>query len=256
MNALCLVKQVPDAPEVPIGDDLTLRRDLVAQALNLADASAVELALRRKETLGGRVTAVTMGPERAEGMLRDLIARGVDEAALLNGPAFAGADTLATARALAAAARVLGPFDLLLFGRRASDGETGQVGPMVAALLDVPCVVNATCAQCDETHLRARQLTENGSILWQARLPAVLTLCEWSYSLRLASLRGLKAARSASIPRLRPEDIGLDCSLCGLAGSPTRVIRLRAPDKGARQTKWIAPEQMDSFLREVIASKP
>lgn len=68
MNALCLVKQVPDAPEVPIGDDLTLRRDLVAQALNLADASAVELALRLKETLGGRVMAVTMGPERAEGM--------------------------------------------------------------------------------------------------------------------------------------------------------------------------------------------
>ena len=91
--------------------------------LNPADACAVETALRLKETGGARVTVLTMGREKAEDMLRELIARGVDEACLVTDPAYAGSDTLATARVLHAAANRLGPFDLILTGRRAEIGR-------------------------------------------------------------------------------------------------------------------------------------
>ena len=159
MRILCLVKQVPDSLEVRMGSDLTLEREFVAQVLNPADESAVELALRLRDAHGGEVTALSMGPARAEGTLRELISRGVDHAALLCDPACAGSDTLATARALSAAAKALGPFDLLLFGRRAADGETGQVGAMTAALLGIPCVVHATDAEIEGDVLKASQLT-------------------------------------------------------------------------------------------------
>lgn len=144
MRILICLKQVPDTTEVKLTDDLTLEREFVAQVLNPADESALELGLELKEKHGGTVTVLTMGPKRAEGMLREALSRGADEAALMTSPRFAGADTLVTARCLAEAEKALGGFDLILCGRRAIDGETGQVGPMVAAMLDRPCVVNAT----------------------------------------------------------------------------------------------------------------
>ncbi len=253
MNILCLIKQVPDSLEVHMGSDLTLQRDFVAQVLNHADESAVELALRLRDTHGGQVTALTMGPPRAEGTLRELISRGVDECILLADKAYAGADTLATARALTAAAKALGPFDLLLFGRRAADGETGQVGPMTAALMGIPCVANITSADMDGETLCANQLTETGTVHWQTHLPAALTLCEWSYALRLPTMRGLRAAREASIRIMKPADIGItDPSQIGLKGSPTRVTHISVRPSGVRPTKWITAEQAMEIVGEVL----
>ena len=243
MRILCLVKQVPDSLEVRMGSDLTLEREFVAQVLNPADESAVELALRLRDAHGGEVTALSMGPARAEGTLRELIARGVDHAALLCDPACAGADTLATARALSAAARTLGSFDLLLFGRRAADGETGQVGPMTAALLGIPCVTNATAAEVAEDALKASQLTEAGTVRWQTKLPAALTLCEWSYPLRLPTLLGLRRAKNAPVAHLTHEDIALAREDCGLRGSPTRVTHVSARPSGVRHTVWLSAQE-------------
>ena len=254
MNILCLIKQVPDSLEVHMGSDLTLQRDFVAQILNHADESAVELALRLRDTHGGKVTALTMGPPRAEGTLRELVSRGVDEAILMTDKAFAGADTLATARALAAAAKALGPFDLLLFGRRAADGETGQVGPMTAALLGIPCAANVTLAEYEGDRLIAHQLTETGTIHWQTALPAALTLCEWSYALRLPTMRGLRIARQAEIRIITPAGIGIaDPSSIGLKGSPTRVTHISVRPSGVRPTKWITAEEAAAIAEEVLS---
>ena len=254
MNILCLIKQVPDSLEVHMGSDLTLQRDFVAQILNHADESAVELALRLRDTHGGKVTALTMGPPRAEGTLRELVSRGVDEAILMTDKAFAGADTLATARALAAAAKALGPFDLLLFGRRAADGETGQVGPMTAALLSIPCAANVTLAEYEGDRLIAHQLMETGTIHWQTALPAALTLCEWSYALRLPTMRGLRIARQAEIRIITPADIGItDPSSIGLKGSPTRVTHISVRPSGVRPTKWITAEEAAAIAEEVLS---
>ncbi len=254
MNILCLIKQVPDSLEVHMGSDLTLQRDFIAQVLNHADESAVELALRLRDSQGGKVTALTMGPPRAEGTLRELISRGVDDAILLTDKAFAGADTLATARALAAAAKTLGPFDLLLFGRRAADGETGQVGPMTAALLGLPCVANITAAEIENDTLTAHQLTETGTVHWEAKLPAAATLCEWSYALRLPTMRGLRAAKQAAIRVMTPNDIGIASpAQIGLKGSPTRVTHISVRPSGVRPTKWITAEEAMNIAGEVLS---
>ena len=252
MRILCLVKQVPDSLEVRMGSDLTLEREFVAQVLNPADESAVELALRLRDAHGGEVTALSMGPARAEGTLRELIARGVDHAALLCDPACAGSDTLATARALSAAARALGPFDLLLFGRRAADGETGQVGPMTAALLGIPCVANATGADLTEDVLTASQLTEAGTVRWQTKLPAALTLCEWSYPLRLPTLLGLRRAKNAPVAHLTHEDIALAREDCGLRGSPTRVTHVSARPSGVRHTVWLTAREAAGTAAQLL----
>ena len=254
MNILCLIKQVPDSLEVHMGSDLTLQRDFVAQVLNKADESAVELALQLRDTHGGTVTAMTMGPARAEGTLRELISRGVDNAILLTDKAFAGADTLATARALAAAAKALGPFDLLLFGRRAADGETGQVGPMTAAMLGIPCAANITAAEYAEDRLAAHQLTETGTVHWETALPAALTLCEWSYALRLPTMRGLRMARQAEIRVMTPADIGIENpAQIGLKGSPTRVTHISVRPSGVRPTKWSSAEEAAAIAWEVLS---
>ena len=234
MRILICLKQVPDTMEVKLTGDLTLEREFVAQVLNPADESALELGLELKEKHGGTVTVLTMGPKRAEGMLREALSRGADEAVLMTSPRFAGADTLVTAHCLAEAEKALGGFDLILCGRRAVDGETGQVGPMVAALLGRPCVVNATEGEIAEGCLRALQLTEAGSQEWKAPLPAVMTLCEWSHALRLPTISGLRRAAQADVQFCEPEDLGIDPAACGLKASPTRVTHISARPVGVR----------------------
>ena len=234
MRILICLKQVPDTTEVKLTGDLTLEREFVAQVLNPADESALELGLELKEKHGGTVTVLTMGPKRAEGMLREALSRGADEAVLMTSPRFAGADTLVTAHCLAEAEKALGGFDLILCGRRAVDGETGQVGPMVAALLERPCVVNATEGEIIEGCLRALQLTEAGSQEWKAPLPAVMTLCEWSHALRLPTISGLRRAAQADVRFCEPEDLGIDPATCGLKASPTRVTHISARPVGVR----------------------
>lgn len=234
MRILICLKQVPDTTEVKLTDDLTLEREFVAQVLNPADESALELGLELKEKHGGTVTVLTMGPKRAEGMLREALSRGADEAVLMTSPRFAGADTLVTACCLAEAEKALGGFDLILCGRRAIDGETGQVGPMVAAMLDRPCVVNATEGEIADGCLKAIQLTEAGSLQWKAPLPAVMTLCEWSHALRLPTISGLRRAAQANVRICEPEDLGIDPADCGLKASPTRVTHISARLVGVR----------------------
>ena len=244
MNILVCIKQVPDTTEVRLRADFTLERDFVAQVMNPADESALEWALRTRERTGGTVTVVSMGPPRAENMLRETIARGADRAALLTDPRFAGADTLVTARCLKSAAEFLAPVDVIACGRRAVDGETGQVGPMLASMLDWPCLYNLVSAEAGAA-LRGRQLTETAEREWECPYPAVLTFCEWSYRLRLPTLRGLRNARTAEIRRLTPDDLGIPPDMCGLRGSPTRVVHVDAQPVGVRPCrKMTAGEAM------------
>ena len=102
MKILVCLKQVPDTTEVKMSDAFTLERDFVAQVMNPADESALELGMKLRDSLGGKVTVLTMGPNRAESMLRESLARGADEAVHMTDPAFAGADTLVTASCLKA----------------------------------------------------------------------------------------------------------------------------------------------------------
>lgn len=248
MKILVCLKQVPDTTEVKLSSAYTLERDFIAQVMNPADESALELALKLRDQHGGEVTVITMGPARTETMLREAISRGADHAVQLTDSAFAGADTLVTARCLHEAARHLGGFDLVLCGRRASDGETGQVGPMLAAMGDMACVVNATNVEAGEHGLTITQLTETGTFTWKAQLPALATLCEWSHRLRLPTLMGLKKARKAEITLLKASDLGI--THCGLKASPTRVVHVSARPAGVRPCQKLPLQDVLSALKE------
>ena len=248
LRILVCLKQVPDTTEVKISSSFTLERDFVAQVMNPADESALELAFKLREKHGGNVTVLTMGPERAETMLREAISRGADEAVHMTDKAFAGADTLVTAKCLKTAAEALGGFDLILCGRRATDGETGQVGPMLASLMDMACVSNAVNAQLENDLLTVEQLTEGGVATWEMQLPALVTLCEWSHRLRLPTLMGLRKAQKAEIRRFTAAQLGIKES--GLKASPTRVTHISARPVGVRPCKkWPVADVLQA-LRE------
>ncbi len=248
MKILICLKQVPNTMNVKLSSDFTLERETAAQVMNLADESALELGLSLRDTHGGEATVLTMGPMRAESMLREALSRGADHAVLLSDPAFAGADTLITAKCLRAAADKLGGFDLILCGRRASDGETGQVGPMLASMMQIPCVVNAVKADIAGDTLTVKQLTEDGVTTWKAALPALVTLCEWSYRLRLPSIAGLRGAAKAEIKCLTPPDLGI--SACGIAASPTRVVHVSPRPLGLRPCKKLPLADVLAALEE------
>lgn len=240
MRILICAKQVPDTAEVHFTAQHTMERDFVAQIINHADESALELGLRLRDESAGEAVVLTMGPERSESMLREALARGADKAVHLCDRAFAGADTLVTAKCLRAAVDLLGGFDLILCGRRAADGETGQVGPMLAALLNIPCAANVVSVQCDAAGVRAEQLCESGKIRWEMPLPAVVTLCEWSYRLRLPTIQGLRRAQKESVQRLTASELGM--AACGLRASPTRVTRIHARTSAARPCRKLSIE--------------
>src|SRR5665648_225224 len=145
MKIIVCIKQVPDAKDVRLDPKTnTLAREGVQSIMNPYDQHAVEEAVRLKELLGGEVTVLSMGPPQAEEVLRLAISCGADHAVLVSDRAFAGADTWATSYTLAQAVNVIGPFDLLLCGKQAIDGDTAQVGPGLAVRLQIPYV---TCVQ-------------------------------------------------------------------------------------------------------------
>lgn len=248
---LVCLKQVPDTTEVKLSDSFTLERDFVAQVMNPADESALELGMKLRDQTGGTVTVLTMGPERAESMLREALSRGADNAVLMTDRTFAGADTLVTAKCLRTCVEKLGGFDLILCGRRATDGETGQVGPMLASMLDFACVANATDVNRTENGWTVRQLTERGTVLWETDAPLLATLCEWSYRLRLPTVMGLRKAGKAEIRRMTAEDLGLSAEACGLKASPTRVVKVSARPVGVRPCRTVTTDEAIGTLPEM-----
>ena len=224
-----------------------------ARILNPSDACALEAALRLREC-GDRVTVVSMGPDSVEQMLREAIARGADDAVQISAPALAGSDTLATARVLAAAARKLGPFDMILAGRRAVDGETSLTPFRMASLLDIPCVTDV--CMLDRNGLCQSETSQAVQTL-KADLPAVFCLREGSYPLRLMGILGMRRAKSAVIRRLSLNDLELDASLCGLAGSPTRVTRVFPLPAGKRHPVFLkSASELLRILREARIHPP
>lgn len=250
MQILVCVKQVPDTGEIRISKDNTLVRDGVTQIMNPADESALEAALLLRDSCGGSVRVLSMGPPRAETMLREAISRSADEAVLMADSAFAGADTLITARCLKAYIDKTGPYDAIFCGRRTLDGETAQVGPMLASMLGCACIPNANHIEADAACLRVRQQTEAGEITWEAGQPALITFCEWCYRLRLPTLKGLRRARTASIDLLKPQDIGILPENCGLKASPTRVMRISTNTMEMRSCKRIRATDVSAILKE------
>jgi len=231
MNIIVCVKQVPDTTEIKIDPQTnTLIREGVESIINPFDLYAIEEAIRLKEAYGGKVTALSMGPPQVESALRDAVAMGVDEIILLSDRKFAGADTWATSRTLAAAIDQM-EYDLVFFGQQAIDGDTAQVGPGVAAHLDIPQVgFVKTVESYAANRLIVQRLMEDGFDRIELGLPAVLTVVKDINTPRLLSFRGKRKAKKAELKILNADDLQLEENNIGLNGSPTQVVNIFSPE--------------------------
>jgi electron transfer flavoprotein beta subunit len=193
----------------------------------------VEAALQIREQKGGKVTVITMGPPQAETALRDTIAMGVDEAVLLTDRAFAGSDTWATSYTLSKALRKLAP-DIVLCGKQAIDGDTAQVGPEVAQMMDIPHVAYVRkIEEVGDGSIRVQRLMDEGYDVVESGLPVLLTVVRELNEPRFPSLKGKMAAKKAEIKKWTAADIGAEEESLGLTGSPTQVKNIFAPEAKA-----------------------
>ena len=236
--AVCL-KQVPDTTDLRLDPETnTLIREGVEAVLNPLDEFPLEAALQLREAQGGKVTAFTMGPPQARRVLHKAIAMGADQGVLVSDRKFAGADTWSTSLTLARAIEKLGPFDLVLCGKQAIDGDTAQVGPGIATHLGEPQVTYVTRIEpIDATHLRVQRLLENGTATVEVRLPAVLTVLKEANEPRLPTLGGRLRAFHSTPQTADAALLGLAEEEVGLAGSPTRVVRIAVPETNRGRTR-------------------
>ncbi|MET0153960.1 MAG: FAD-binding protein [Candidatus Binatia bacterium] len=225
MKYAVLVKQVPDVSQLQFDPGTRrLRREGVRLEVSSFDVRALVRAIELRKETGGEVVALTMGPPQAREALEHCLALGADRGVHLVDPAFAGSDTLATARALALALRREG-FDLVLCGKSSVDAETGQVGPEVAELLDVVQITAASRLDIDprRRRIKAERETESGFELLECQLPALVTATEDLAPERFPKRSDKDAAKSKAIVELSARDLSKDIALFGTLGSPTRV---------------------------------
>lgn len=235
MRIIVCIKQVPNTSEVKINPDGTLKRDGVPSIINPDDKAGLEFALTLKQQIGAEVTVITMGPMQAKKALAEAVAMGADNAILLTDRAFAGADTLATSKALAAALKTLG-YDLIITGRQAIDGDTAQVGPQIAEHLDIPQVSYVTSLECLEDGYKVRRQFEDGYQLLKVPSPALFTVLSSAVKpryMRVSGIMNVTENLDEAIKTMTAADINVDLAQLGLKGSPTKVKETRNKEYNA-----------------------
>ncbi len=220
LRVASLAKQIPH-PESMRMTEGRLVRDGVELEMNAYCRRAVAEGVTLATETGGSCTVLTLGPPSAEDVLREGIAWGAGSGLHLCDPAFAGSDTLATARALAAALSAAGPFDLVLVGLNSLDGETGQVGPELAQLLDLPFAAGVRRLEDLGDRLRLGLEQDDGTAEVEIALPAVLSVAERLCDPCKVDPEGRAAVPADRITRLGAADLG--AGPWGEAGSPTVV---------------------------------
>ncbi len=262
MNILVCVKQVPDTTVIKIDPvKHTLIRTGVPSILNTFDTYALETALQIKDAQGGKITVISMGPDQAKAVLREALSVGADETYLISDRAFGGADTLATSRTLAATIRLLeerngAPFDLILCGRQAIDGDTGQVGPELSQHLNRSLITYAVSAEIVDGQLKANRESDEGYDCFTAPLPAVVTMNKSPRDMRWPNLKCFKYARTAEIPVLTAQDVIVPEDKRGLKGSPTKVKKTYTPvhEKNGRKIAGVSGAAAAKQLVELMSA--
>lgn len=251
MNIIVSIKQVPDSSDVKLDTKTGIMLRTSAEAvINPMDNYAIETALYLKEKYGGKVTVISMGPVRAVEALREALAMGCDKAVLLSDWKFAGSDTWATAYVLSLAIKKLAPFDIILCGERATDGETGQVGPEIAAYLDLPLgTYISKILDVGDSEARFERSIEGGRETVKTSLPFVAVVIKEIGTPRFATVRSKLKAKRTEIPVWGIDDIDAKQEWIGLEGSPTRVIKIENP-KITREGKLFTPKNPEE-LEEV-----
>ncbi|MDR2828517.1 MAG: electron transfer flavoprotein subunit beta/FixA family protein [Acholeplasmatales bacterium] len=258
MNIVVLVKQVPDVSKVKI-DPITntLIRVGVPNIINPDDAAALEEALKIKDSKGAKVVTVTMGPPQAEGMIRHLYALGVDTAYLLTDRKFAGSDTLATSTIISEFLKKLNKrmhIDLILAGYQAIDGDTAQVGPQIAELLDIPQITHIKeIKKITASSVTVYKELNNDCITYNVALPALLTCISNMNTPRYMNAFNIWGAYEKPFNTVTFAQLNVDETKIGLAGSPTNVKRTFTKQAVVKAPATsLSPLEATSKILEVI----
>jgi len=262
LHAIALVKQVPDTAQL---SNAMNGLKLLAEGPRIAnplDEYAIEECLRLREAHGGQVTVLSMGPAAAVEALKRGLALGADRAVLLSDAAFEGADSLATARALAAAVAKLGDWDIVMAGRSALDGDTGQTAVQTAALLGVPHLTYV--ARLRQIDFAARTITverwlEERREALTSQLPCLVSVVKEINEPRYPSFMGFRKADKATILTWTAADLGLDPATVGAAGSGVRWPVVHVPPARTGECRFMAGDTPEAaaaaLVEQLIADK-
>jgi len=288
-NSIVLVKQVPDTRQVS-GDVMTaagtMNRNALPAIFNPEDLNALEMALQVREQYGGMITVLSMGPPKAAEVLRESLYHGADQVILLTDRKFAGADTQATSYTLKCAIEKIGKYDLIFCGRQAIDGDTAQVGPQVAEKLGLPQITySESIVELKDDEIVVQRAFDLGTEIVKCKLPCLLTVIGSANRPRPASSRKRTqyklaaipaeysklienwpefedekkfkkylSERNLKIPVWSADDLELDSSQIGLAGSPTQVHKVNYVVLEATESKDIppTPEGIKALIEELI----
>lgn len=241
MNIIVCIKQVPDTNKVEV-DPVTgvLKRNGVDSKMNPYDLYAIETAMRLKEKHGGTVTVITMGPPQAEAILKEAFSLGADDGILLTDRAFAGADVLATSRALAEGIKLCGSYDLIICGKQSTDGDTAQVGPEISEWLGLPSVTNVTSVtDSAEGYITVTREMPSATETLRLKFPCIISVEKDIYIPRLPSYLKKMATKDKPIRIATLKDLGNNApENYGLNGSPTQVQRIFPPESNSDREMW------------------
>lgn len=257
MNIIVCMKQVPGTNEVKMNKETnTIIREGAEAIINPFDTYAIEEALQIKEKTQGKVTVLSMGIPAVADLLKETVALGADETVLLSDKAFAGADTLATAYTLSMGVNKIGPYDLIICGKQATDGDTAQVGPSLAEKLNIPHTTYVRkIEELREGYVRCQRMTDDGYEVIEMSLPAVITVVKEINEPRLPSIKGMLKAKKAQVSVWNAQDIGADIELCGLKGSPTQVVSTFVPVHDVKSEMIDGqPEEQAKRLADILMS--
>lgn len=235
MNIIVCMKQIPDLQQIRIKE----RKPILEGAPLIfgdMDKNALEEAVRIKEKVGeAKITALALGLAKLKDGIKEALAIGADEAVLLLDPAFAGSDSVATAKALAKAIQKIGEYDLILCGEGSTNNYSGQVGPRLAELLDLPQITYVRELEVADGRVKAVRNMEESFEVMEADLPALVTVANEINEPRLASLRQILQAARKPVQTWTPADLGLAEDEVGAKGTAIEVLSNLAPEEERKQ---------------------
>ena len=262
MKIIVLVKQVPDTAQLSIlMDGLKLMAEGGPRIVNPWDEYALETGLQLKEAHGGTVALLSLGKPEAVEALKTGLAMGADEAILLSDPAFEGSDSLATARALAAAIKKMGEFDLIIAGCMAIDSHNAATAGQVAALLRLPQLAYIATLKAVDPAARtitAVRLVDDGHEIVSSRLPIMMTVVQEINQPRYPSFMGIRRAAKATIPTWGLAELNLLGDQVGATGAQVRWTRVSLPPTrkgGAEVISGVPAEAAKTLLDKLVAQK-
>lgn len=255
LRIIVCVKQVLNADEIKIDrDNGKLITENVHKVINSDDLNALEEALKIKDSYSDtHITAITMGEPEAKNILLECLALGADDAILITDNILEDSDTLVTAEVLSQAIKKLGDYDLVLTGRQAIGGDTSQVGPQIAELLNIPQVTGIVDLklESDIKSIIVKKVTEENYITIRTKMPCLLTAVKELNKPRNMSLRGILEAKKKELKIWSIADLNLDPAFVGLDASTTRIVRSYVPIHN-KNCKFISEETEQETVQNIV----